>query len=707
MKLVIAEKPSVAQTIAHVIGANNRKDGYIEGNGYIVSWCLGHLVSYAMPDAYGEIYAGKWTYESLPLIPQEWITLVNTETMQQYNVLNKLLHEDNITSVICATDSGREGELIFRHVYNHSGCTKPIQRLWTDSLEESAIKKGFEMLKSGRDYENLYGAAVGRAKADWLIGMNCSRLFTVLYQAYPRLNVGRVQSPTLAMIVERERQIKAFKKEPFFTTLLDLDGFCASSERFGKKAEADALASSCKGQSALVASVESENKTAKPPLLYDLTSLQRDANRIFGFTAQETLNHMQSLYEKKLCTYPRTDSKYLSDDMKQTALDVITAIYDSTEYIQEHRIASPNIERIMDSTKVTDHHAIIPTVEIRNVKSGTLHQGEEKILELVKNRLICAVADNHLYTSTKAVFMCCDKEFTAHGKVITAPGWKEYDNIFKTTLKAAAEDKDTELQDQNLPALEKGMVLPVKDSSVKEGSTQPPKHFTEDSLLSAMERAGADEIVEEVERAGLGTPATRAETIERLIKNGYVDRQKKNLISTDRGANLIDILPDVLKSPSLTADWENKLSLVSRGEFELEDFLMGIEEMVKTLVKTHSAADEEYKNAFYTPQEKEVFGDCPHCGQPVFNGKYGVYCSGKCGMMLGYAFGVKLSASQVKSLIQGKKTLVKGCKGSSGKSFDAYLTPKGVKPYRGKDGKENYVFDFALEYKNNNREASK
>ncbi|MCM1551446.1 MAG: DNA topoisomerase 3 [Butyrivibrio sp.] len=697
MKLVIAEKPSVAQTIAHVIGANSRKDGYMEGNGYIVSWCLGHLVSYAMPDAYGEVYAEKWTYESLPLIPQEWITLVNTETMQQYNVLNKLMHEDDVTSVICATDAGREGELIFRHVYNHSGCTKPIQRLWTDSLEEDAIRKGFETLKSGRDYENLYGAAVGRAKADWLIGMNCSRLFTVLYHAYPRLNVGRVQSPTLAMIVDRERQIKAFKKEPFYTAMLDLDGFCASSERFAKKPEADALASSCKGQSAVVAAVESENKTTKPPLLYDLTSLQRDANRIFGFTAQETLNHTQSLYEKKLCTYPRTDSKYLSDDMKQTALDVIAAVYDSTEYLQNHKMESMNIERVMDSSKVTDHHAIIPTVEIRKIDPEKIHQGEMKILELIKNRLICAVAENHLYTSTKVVFTCCDKEFTAHGKVVTALGWKAYDNLFKTTLKAA-EDKDTESQDQDLPALEKGMTLPVKDSSVKEGSTQPPKHFTEDSLLSAMERAGADEIVEEVERAGLGTSATRAETIERLIKNGYVERQKKNLVSTGRGDNLIDILPDALKSPSLTADWENKLSLVSRGEFELEDFLLGIEEMVKSLVKTHSEADEEHKNAFSSPQEKETFGDCPHCGKPVLNGKYGAYCSGKCGMMFGYAFGVKLSASQVKSLIQGKKTLVKGCKGSNGKAFDAYLTPKGVKPYQGKDGKENFVFDFELEF---------
>lgn len=700
MKLVIAEKPGVAMNIAGVLGANIRKNGYVMGNDYIVSWCIGHLVGYAMPDAYGEAYSGKWTYESLPIIPEEWITVINAETLQQYNVLKELLHDERVSSVVCATDAGREGELIFRHVYNHAGCTKPIQRLWISSMEDKAIKEGFENLRSGREYEDLYGAAVGRAKADWLIGMNYSRLFTVLYNAYPRLNVGRVQSPTLAMIVEREKQIKSFKKKPFYTAVLDLDGFHAASDRFEQKADADSLALSCKGQSAKVVSVESEKKTVKPPLLYDLTSLQRDANRLFGFTAQETLDHTQGLYEKKLCTYPRTDSKYLSEDMEKTAREVIEAIYDSTGYFADHRIDTPDIGRVMNSAKVTDHHAIIPTLEIRKLEDGKLHNGEKMILELIKCRLLCAVAVNHLYTSTKAVFSCGDKDFLAHGKVVTASGWKEYESLFKSALKTAAEEKDPDAAEENLPPLEEGMEFAVRDASVKEGSTQPPKHYTDDSLLSAMERAGTDEMVEDVERAGLGTTATRAPTIELLIRNGYVERQKKNLIATDRGKNLVDILPDAVKSPSLTAEWENKLSLVAKGEFSLEDFLVGIEEMVKSLVQTYQKADEDHKNIFSTPNEseRETLGSCPHCGKPVYNGKYGAYCSGKCGMMFGYAFGVKLSVSQVKSFIQGKKTLVRGCKGKEGKSFDAYLTPKGVKPYPGKDGKENFVFDFEIEF---------
>lgn len=696
MKLVIAEKPSVAMNIASVLGANSKKNGYTEGNDYIVSWCVGHLVGYAFPEAYDDKYAEKWAYEHLPIIPGEWKTFVNANTLEQYQTLEKLMRDDRVTSVVCATDAGREGELIFRHVYNYAKCKKPIQRLWISSLEDEAIKEGFANLKPGRDFDSLYDAAVGRAKADWLIGMNCSRLFTVLYSAYPRLNVGRVQTPTLAMIVEREEQIRNFVKKPFYTTQITCDnGLIGSSERFDNNKEAKELAKACEGKQAEVTLVETEQKTVKPPLLYDLTSLQQDANRLFGFTAQETLDHVQSLYEKKLCTYPRTDSKYLSEDMEETANSVIQAIFEeeNSVVVPKDIMLNPNIKRVMNSKKVTDHHAIIPTVRITSREK--LHIGEEMILNLIMNRLVSAVAGNHLYSSTKAVLTCEGKEFTAYGKVITEMGWKEFESYFKKHIKSPdAEEEKTEDEEQTLPSLSKGMNFTVSKADVKEGSTQPPKHFTEATILAAMERAGASEMEEDVERKGLGTTATRAGIIESLLSNGYVERQKKNLISTDRGNKLIAVLPDTLKTPSLTAEWENKLAEVSKGEFVLDDFMSGIEEMVRTLVDTHKEAESGHENDFKAEAKpKETIGKCPQCGQPVYDGKYGAYCSAKCGMMFGYAFGVKLTTAQVGKLLAGKKILVKGCKGKENKIFDAYLTANGTKPY-----KEGYVFDFDLEY---------
>lgn len=699
MKLVIAEKPSVAMNIANVLGASTRKNGYVMGDEYIVSWCIGHLVGYAFPDAYGDKYADKWSFSQLPIIPEEWKTIVNAETLEQFNVLKELMHDEKVTSVVCATDAGREGELIFRLVYAQAKCTKPIQRLWISSMEDEAIKEGFANLKPGRDYDSLYDAAVGRAKADWLVGMNGSRLFTVLYNAYPRLNVGRVQTPTLAMIVDREEEIRSFVKKPFYTTQITCDnGLKAVSDRFDTKDAADVLAQACSGKKAEITSVETDNKTAKPPLLYDLTSLQQDANRLFGFTAQETLDHVQSLYEKKLCTYPRTDSKYLSEDMEHTAEEVIKAIFDTMPFVPEV-IFNPDTKRVLNSKKVTDHHAIIPTVQITSRQN--LHVGEEKILGLISTRLLCAVASNHLYTSTKVVITCNDinlteqgKEvsFLAHGKVVYDEGWKFFEDSYKKYIKANDDDEKETEDEQNLPKLEKGMLFDITNVEVKEGSTQPPKHFTEASLLAAMERAGSSEMVDDVERKGLGTTATRAGIIESLINNGYVTRQKKNLVSTDRGNKLITILPDVIKTPSLTAEWENKLAEVAKNEFTLEDFISGIEEMVKSLVENYRSADPNHANDFVAA-EREELGQCPHCGKPVYEGKFGAYCSAKCGMQFMYAFGVKLTITQVKSMLAGKKTMVKKCKGKEGKTFDAYLTPSGVKPY-----KEGFVFDFKLDF---------
>lgn len=696
MKLVVTEKPSVAMNIASVLGVKEKKDGYIEGNDYIISWCIGHLVGYAYPDAYGEEYAGNWTYSSLPIIPDKWKTIVKTDMLKQYKVLETLMTRNDLKSVVCATDAGREGELIFRHVYEKTGCKLPMERLWVSSLEESAIKEGFANLRPGREMDHLYDAAVGRAKADWEVGMNFTRLFSCLYRT--KLAVGRVKTPTLAMIVERDKAIQSFVKQPFYTAVLDFGGFHAASDRFDDKKDAEALADSCKGKNAKVVSVESKQNTEKPPLLYDMTSLQRDANRIFGFTAQETLNHTQSLYEKKLCTYPRTDSKYLSEDMEQTALNVLDAVYQTMD--ADCRVENPNIKRIMDSSKVSDHHAIIPTVEI--TKNPDMLDAEKKILSLLKMRLVCAVAENHLFTSTKVTLHCENNDFSASGKVINSEGWKRLESILKKAMNGQ-EEKEKE-ETQVLPEMTENDEIAVENTLVKEGSTQPPKHFTEDSLLSAMERAGTEDIVEDVERAGLGTTATRAGIIEELIENGYVERQKKNLLATDRGIKLIAVMPDIIISPKMTSDWENKLALIAKGKFQLDDFMEGIEELVRSMVSENSSPLPGHENDFYKPADAPALGECPKCHKPVLSGKYGAYCSGKCGMNLGKAFGVMLSESQLKSLLAGKKTLVRGCKGKEGRTFDAKLKVKGVKSYTDKNGKEQFTFDFDIEFENKKKD---
>lgn len=697
MELVIAEKPSVAQSIAAVLGATQRKDGYLEGNEYLVSWCVGHLVELAQPESYEEAWK-KWSYESLPIIPQEWQHEVKSDTKAQYQILKKLMHDDRVDAVVCATDAGREGELIFRLTYNMAGCKKPMKRLWISSMEESAIRDGFHNLRLGSDYDNLYHSALCRQEADWLVGINGTRLFTVLYGG-KALKVGRVQTPTLAMLVDRESKIMNFKKEAYYIAHIMGNGLDAVSEHISDKAEAERTAGACENGQALVTSVVKEEKWVAPPKLYDLTTLQRDANRLFGFTAKQTLEYTQSLYEKKLVTYPRTDSQYLSDDMDGTARNVIEAIFNSLLF-EQNIMFNPNIKRILNSKKVTDHHAIIPTMEIIKQDLKAIPESEMKILSLCANRLLCATGEKHIYNSTKAVITCNNTVFKVSGKEVWKNGWKEFEDFFKNSYKTAEDKSDAE-EEKKLPELREGMMIAVEQTKVSEHFTQPPKHYTEDSLLSAMERAGAEDMGDEVERKGLGTPATRADIIEKLVKDGFVKREKKQMISTEDGMKLITILPDVVKSPKLTADWENELTLVSKGEVAAEQFMSGIEAMVTDLVKTYHSVSDEQKAMFGTDNGgQEVLGKCPKCGADVVKGKFGAYCTGKCGMNVGKALGVTLSDTQVKSLLQGKKILVKGLKGKKG-SYDAYLIPESIEEFSyTKDGKEikGFQYKFKMEF---------
>ena len=689
MQLVVTEKPSVAQAIARVIGADGRKDGYMEGNNYIVSWCVGHLVELAQPDAYSDAWK-KWNYESLPMIPEKWQTEVKSDTAAQYKVLKGLMHDARVDSVVCATDAGREGELIFRLVYEQAGCGKPIKRLWISSMEESAIREGFENLRPGSDYDNLYHSALCRQRADWLVGLNGTRLFTVLYGGKV-LKVGRVQTPTLAMLVEREEKIRNFRKEQYYMAHILMDGMDAATERIDDKPQAESIAAACESKAATVSSVTKEKKTVQPPKLYDLTTLQRDANRLFGFTAKQTLEYTQSLYEKKLVTYPRTDSQYLSDDMEDTARAVIGAVYKAILF-EELSGAEPDIKRVMDSKKVTDHHAIIPTMEIAVTDLSSVPEGEMKILSLAANRLLCATGEKHEYETVKAEFLCNGTNFTVSGKSVIRNGWKDFEAAFRRSYKTS---EDKEKEDKKLPELLEGMAFEGVQTKVTEYFTQPPKHFTEDSLLSAMECAGAEDIGADAERKGLGTPATRADVIEKLVRDGFVKREKKQMIPTEDGVKLIAVLPDVVKSLKLTADWENALTLVAKGEYSMQEFMGGIEDMVNRLVQTYQCISDEQKTMFGSSTQ-EALGKCPKCGGDVVKGKFGAYCKNKCGMNVSRAMGAALTDSQIKSMLEGKKTLVKGLKGKKG-SYDAYLIPEGVEDYSyTKDGKEIKGFQYKV-----------
>ena len=695
MQLVIAEKPSVAKSIADVLGALDRQDGYFEGGGYLVSWCVGHLIELAEPESYGDQWK-KWTFESLPVNPEHWQYEIKEDTKEQYDVLYGLLHDSRVDEVVCATDAGREGELIFRLVYEQAGCSKPMKRLWISSMEESAIREGFENLKPGSDYEHLYHSALCRQEADWLVGINGTRLFTVLYGGKV-LKVGRVQTPTLAMLVERESKIMNFKKEQYFMAHILCGGVDAATERIDSKTEAEQIAGACRNGQALVTSVVKEEKTVASPKLYDLTTLQRDANRLFGFTAKQTLEYTQSLYEKKLCTYPRTDSQYLSDDMEQTAGNVIKAIFSSILF-EENMMFNPDIKRVLNSKKVTDHHAIIPTMEIAKADLAALPETERKILSLVANRLLCATGEKHLYETVKAELTCGGYTFATSGKSVLKNGWKDFEDTFKRSFKTM---EDKEQEDKKLPELSKGQTFNGVQTKISEHYTTPPKHFTEDSLLSAMERAGNEDMSDDVERKGLGTPATRADIIEKLVKDGFVKREKKQMIPTENGIKLITVLPDVVKSPKLTADWENALTLVAKGEMEREDFMADIETMVSDLIHTYHEVSDEQKKMF--AQEQKVLGKCSNCGGEVVKGKYGAFCKNKCGMNVSRIMGVALSDEQVESLLTGKKTLLKGLTSKAGKKYDAYIIPSGTEEYHyTKDGEEKsgVQFKFVMEFPN-------
>lgn len=690
MRLVIAEKPSVAKSIAEVLGAMSRKDGYFEGNGYLVSWCVGHLVELAEPESYGDKWK-RWTYESLPVKPEYWQYEIKEDTKEQYDVLYALLHDNRVEAVVCATDAGREGELIFRLVYEMAGCHKPMERLWISSMEESAIRDGFDNLKPGSDYDNLYYSALCRQEADWLVGINGTRLFTVIYGG-KTLKVGRVQTPTLAMLVEREAKIMNFKKEQYFMAHILCGGVDAATERINSKTDAEKITGACLNGQALVTSVVKEEKTVAPPKLYDLTTLQRDANRLFGFTAKQTLEYTQSLYEKKLCTYPRTDSQFLSDDMQVTAENVIRAIFDSMTFVPQV-VFNPYIQRVLNSKKVTDHHAIIPTVEIALADLKALPETERKILSLVANRLLCATGEKHLYETVKAELTCGGSVFKASGKSVLRNGWKDFEEAFKKSFKTT-EEKDAE--EKKLPELREGMTFDGVQTKISEHYTTPPKHFTEDSLLSAMERAGSEDMGD-VERKGLGTPATRADIIEKLVRDGFVKREKKQIIPTEDGMKLITILPDVVKSPKLTADWENALTLVAKGEMDRDEFMANIVTMVEELIQTYHEISDEHKKMF--AQEQEILGKCPNCGGQIAKGKYGAYCMDKCGMnfkqfkVVGddfeYGMSMALTDAQLKTFFEGKKILVEGLKSKAGKIYDAYFIPLSIEGFSyTKDGKE-------------------
>ena len=697
MQLVIAEKPSVARSIAEVIGATESKDGYMEGNGYLVSWCVGHLVELAQPESYGKQWK-KWTYESLPVKPENWQYEVKADTKAQYDVLCQLMHREDVEAVVCATDAGREGELIFRLVYEMAGCDKPIRRLWISSMEESAIREGFENLQPGSDYDNLYHSALCRQEADWLVGINGTRLFTVLYGGKV-LKVGRVQTPTLAMLVDRETKIMNFQKEKYYMAHILMDGIDAATGRIDDKNKSDEVVGACRNGQALVTSVLKEEKTVAPPKLYDLTTLQRDANRLFGFTAKQTLEYTQSLYEKKLATYPRTDSQFLSDDMGQTARNVIEAVFTSLMF-EENMMFNPDIKRVLNSKKVTDHHAIIPTMEIAKADLAALPETERRILSLIANRLLCATGEKHLYETVKAEFSCNGHTFSVSGKAVTHNGWKVFEDAFKRSFKIAG-NKEDENGEKKLPELSEGQTFEGVQTKISEHFTTPPKHFTEDSLLSAMERAGAEDMGDDVERKGLGTPATRADIIEKLVKDGFVKREKTErssvcrLIPTEDGLKLITVLPDVVKSPKLTADWENALTLVAKGELAMEDFMADIENMVSELIHTYHEVSDEQKKMF--AQEQETLGACPNCGGQVVKGKFGAYCKNKCGMNVSRVMGAVLTDAQVKDMLAGKKILLKGLKNKANKTYDAYIIPSGTEEYHyTKDGEEKSGVKFKI-----------
>lgn len=669
-QLVIAEKPSVARSIATVIGADEKQNGYWQGGGYLVSWCIGHLVSFAEADQYDEKYC-KWRYEDLPILPQPWQFIVPDEKKQQFEIVRSLLNRPDVDSVTAATDAGREGELIFRFVYQMAGCTKPVKRLWISSMEDAAIREGFANLRPDSDYDALYQSALCRAKADWLVGINATRLFSVLY--HKTLTVGRVQTPTLKMLVDRDAKILRFQKEKYYTVGIHSGSLKADSGRIASMDEANTLKSTCAGTSAICTSIKRERKAEQPPKLYDLTTLQREANRLFGFTAKQTLDYAQQLYEKKLLTYPRTDSQYLTEDMGRTAQHLVSDLLGLLLFAQGLAL-TPDVDRVLNSKKVSDHHAIIPTAEFIKQGFAGLAESECKLMNLVCSKLLCAIAAPHEYETVTAVFSCAGSEFTAKGKTVLVPGWKEIDQRFRSTMKADGEEEAESLN--TLPELAEGQSFRVT-STVSEHFTSPPKAYTEDTLLSAMERAGAEDMPENAERKGLGTPATRAAILEKLVQMGFVQRKGKQLVPTKDGINLAVVLPESLTSPVLTAEWENRLTEIAKGNADADAFMAEIEAQVRQLVKTYSCISADKQNLFQS--ERVIIGKCPRCGENVYEGKKNFYCGNRgCQFVMWKndrffeqrkkAFTPKIAAA----LLKNSKAKVKGLYSEkTGKTYDA------------------------------------
>ena len=675
MQFVVTEKNSVARSIAAVLGASEKKKGYLKGNGYWVSWCVGHLVELAAPSVYDEKYA-KWRTEDLPILPVNWQFSVIESTKAQFNVLRTLMNDARVTSIVCATDAGREGELIFRLVYSLCGCTKPVERLWISSLEDAAIAEGFRNLRPASEYDSLYHAALCRVQADWLVGINATRLFST--RDHQLLNIGRVMTPTLALLVEREAQIQAFQSTPFYTVQLDCGSLSAISERLTERAEAERIAALCDGKEARIIKLEQKERLEQPPRLYDLTSLQRDANRLLGYTAQQTLDYLQSLYEKKLCTYPRTDSRYLTSHMENSTRMLVEQTVKVLP-LRKDGMFSCNVDQIIDNGKVTDHHALIPTARIAGYDLLSLPAGERSLLTLLMVRLLCAVGKPCRIHETAVTLECEGGSFFLKGRQIMDMGWKSMEKVCRTALKSAPVE---ETAAQELPPLNDQMTfLPVK-TSIQEGKTSPPKSYTEAALLSAMENAGAGETPDDAERKGLGTPATRAGIIEKLVKTGQIERKKGKkscvLLPTQKGVSLITVLPEELQSPLLTAEWEQKLKQIEKGELEPTLFLQEITEMVRGLVQSCHPVPE---SSVLFAEETKSIGVCPRCGSMVVERSKGFLCSNRaCRFALWRQnpfFAAKkkeLTAAIASALLKEGRAFVKGLYSpKTGKTYDAAI----------------------------------